>query len=303
MASYWMAQRLTTGWRTFFWAGAWPAVPATADDSQYSIDRLLKIQWLQLSLSVPVAACLWNFSNEIITIWAGARDPLASFALKALILAAIFDFAPASFVSYLFARKQVFAVARVMLGAALLKVILASLACYFGDVRMLVMTTAAGTLFFAILMHVQISLSLPGMPKNSLLLFLSVVIASAGSILLTRLLESPASLRALMWHAMLFLVFAYALIVLMLRFFFPDLYRSLEISARSKLASIGLKRGSRMRKAMGGMRYRLAMISTVCYNVGSREKKCVQRYRMAPRKNRFAAEQSVRNRGSITEQF
>ncbi len=237
MASYWMAQRLTTGWRTVLWAGAWPAVPATAKTSAESEARLEKIHWMQVSLSVPLAVCLWNLSDEIIRLWAGAHDPLASFCLKTLLIAGILDFLPATFVSYLFARGRVFLVAKIMMGSAIVKVFLACIACYSVNIELLLASTVAGTLTFSIFVHIVTFKSLKNSFKSSVISLLPAVLASFISHSIMGVFQRPDSLLNLLWFGLLFLALAYGLVLLILRLFFSEIYRSF---LRSALAKIGV---------------------------------------------------------------
>ncbi|MGH9857076.1 MAG: oligosaccharide flippase family protein, partial [Acidobacteriota bacterium] len=229
MASYWMAQRLSMGWRTLLWAGAWPAVPATSESSPEAESRLKKIHWMQVSLSVPLAACLWNLSDEIIRLWAGAPDPQASFCLKTLVLAGIIDFLPATFVSHLFARGRVFLVARIMLGAAIAKVAVAGIACYSANIVLLLAATVAGATMFSIFIHVVAFKTIKHSFKYSMMSLVPAVLASFVSHTVLAVFQRPDSLVNTVWFGVLFLGLAYSIVLLILRLFFGELYRSFRV--------------------------------------------------------------------------
>lgn len=218
MASYWIAQRIPYTWMNVVWVGNWPAVPATAGDSD-SQSRLEKIHWLQICLLLPVAAYLWTFAHEIILIWMGSDTGNAPRWMRFLIVACTIDLIAVTFISFLFGQGKVLRVNRILIPAVVLKILLAACAVFLRNLEFLLISTIAGAVVSTVgLYRVIWKETAVSLLRSLTPVFLSAV-ACAGSIFTIFLIPSPASLLELILHAGIFAVFNFLMTLLLLRLF------------------------------------------------------------------------------------
>lgn len=228
MASYVPAQRLALFWKGLMWSGIWPAVPVTANDPAKASQTLFKIYWLQMLLTLPVAFLLFSLSGEIISVWLGpaTRHDSAAF-LRILVIATAIDFASAAFVSYWFAKGEFRPVLRSQAIAIGSKFIIVLAGIFRSDLLIFLAGSIAGSVTFTGLIFWK-SLKEFSIPTRSWVKpLVPGAVGSMVAILVCSLLPASRTMLELAGKAIGFIVIAYGVSILIVRFLFKQTYREL----------------------------------------------------------------------------
>jgi O-antigen/teichoic acid export membrane protein len=165
MSSYYLARRIPYTSSDLLWAGAEPIVPVAARLGASRKQIIRRIHWAQVGLAIAVGGCLWIFAPQILNLWIRKPPQDAVFFMRILVLARTIDFLPTTILYSYFASGKTFRIARITLGAALVKLVGSGIAIFSSSLELLIFTTLLGALFYCVVLLLDAQVQLEKVPS------------------------------------------------------------------------------------------------------------------------------------------